>query len=295
MYSMTNGNNALELCSVCKSYPDFQLKNVSFSLPYGSIMGFIGENGAGKTTTIKAILNLIRLDGGEIRILEHDSIREERQAKSEIGVVFDELNLYQAIRACDLGKIMRSVYSSWDGGLYASYLQKFRLPEKKPVKDYSKGMRMKLSIAAALSHRPRLLLLDEATSGLDPVMRSEILDILLDFVQEEDHSVLLSSHITSDLEKIADYITFIHDGKIVFSENKDELLDCYGVLKCSRDEFSRIDKGQIVGQRENHFGVEALVRNREDFLRRHPGLSVDPTSLDEIMVYYGKKPQDGEE
>lgn len=281
--------SALELRGVCKKYKDFSLENVSFSLPMGSIMGFIGENGAGKTTTLKAILNLIRLDGGNITILGHDSVQEERRAKTDIGVVFDDFYLYQATRARDLAAILRNVFPNWDGAFYTDCLRRFHLPETKILKDYSRGMRMKLSIAAALSHRPRLLLLDEATSGLDPVMRSEILDILLDFIQDEGHAVLLSSHITSDLERVADYITFIHRGRVVFSESKDDLLESYGVLRCGKDAFGRIDHAGIVGQRENSFGVEALLRDRRGFLRRHPGLTVDPASLDEIMVFYGKE------
>ena len=288
MVSNFSFDNALELSNVCKSYRDFSLKDVTFSLPRGSIMGFIGENGAGKTTTIKAILNLISIEQGEIAILGHDHKQEERAAKEEVGVVFDEGYFHGTLRPREIGSIMKNIYKSWDSVYYAELLRKFSLSANKPFKDFSKGMRMKLSIATALAHHPRLLILDEATSGLDPMMRSEILDMLLEFIQDEEHSVLLSSHITSDLEKVADYITFIHQGRIIFSESKDDLLDRYGMLKCGRDEYARISHEQIIGCRESAFGVEALVRDRDRFQSLHRGLTVDPVSIEEIMLYYGK-------
>lgn len=289
MLSSINGfDNALELSGVCKSYSGFALKDVSFFLPKGSIMGFIGENGAGKTTTIKAILNLISLDAGEISILGRAHRREERAAKADIGVVFDEGYFHGTLRPREIGSIMRNIYTNWDSSYYKALLSRFSLPAGKPFKDFSKGMRMKLSIATALAHHPKLLILDEATSGLDPMMRSEILDMLLEFIQDEEHSVLLSSHITSDLEKIADYITFIHQGRIVFCENKDNLLYDYGVLKCGHDEYSRISHDQIIGMRESSFGVEALVKGRDRFQSLHRGLVVDSTGIEDIMLFYGK-------
>lgn len=281
--------NALEFAGVTKKYPDFTLRDLSFSLPRGCIMGLIGENGAGKTTALKAALDLIPIDGGEIRLLGLDAKSHGPQARRSVGVVFDDLYAYGALRARDLAAILRGVFPSWDDEAYRRFLSRFRLPDKKPIKDYSRGMRMKLSLAAALSHHPELLLLDEATSGLDPVVRSDILDLLLEFVQDEKRAVLFSSHITSDLERVADYVTFLHKGELVFSEQKDALLERYGVLRCGREDFSRIDASLVPLYRENAFSVEALVPDRAVFRRKYPGLTVDPASLEDIMVFYGKE------
>lgn len=190
--------NSIEIRGLCKSFPDFSLRDVSLTLPGGSIMGLIGENGAGKTTTIKCILNLVRRDAGEILLLGHDNLREERLAKQDVGVVLDECFFHDTLRPRDVGRILAPVFQSWDGGLYQDYLDKFRLPEKKFIKEFSRGMKMKLSLAAALAHRPKLLILDEATAGLDPVVRDEILDEFLSFICDEEHAILISSHITSD-------------------------------------------------------------------------------------------------
>ena len=279
---------ALELENVCKSYPDFSLKNVSFQLPSGCIMGFIGENGAGKTTTIKSILDLITYEG-TVRILGEDSRKSGKALRQEIGVVFDANYLPPNFNVRNLALIFRNIYQNWDDSLYRDYITRFSLPLDKKIKDFSKGMSMKLCIAVALAHHPRLLILDEATSGLDPVVRSEILDLFFDFIQDEGHSILLSSHITSDLEKIADYITFIHNGEIIFSKQKESLLGKYGVLKCGKKDFTGVDRSLLAGYRENTFGIEALVNNRADFKRRYPELIVDSPSLDEIMVFYGKE------
>jgi len=281
--------NALEFMGVTKKYPGFTLRDVSFSLPRGCIMGLIGENGAGKTTALKAALDLVSTDAGEIRLLGLDSRKQGPQAKRSVGVVFDDLYAYGSLRARDLAAILRGVFPSWDDGCYRQYLDRFQLPEKKPVKDYSRGMRMKLSLAAALSHHPELLLLDEATSGLDPVMRNDILDLLLDFVQDENRSVLFSSHITSDLERVADYVTFLHKGELVFSEQKDLLLERYGVLRCGKEDFSQIDPSLVPLSRRSAFSVEALVSDRAAFCRKYPALTVDPAALDDIMVFYGKE------
>ena len=282
---------ALELSGVCKHYSDFSLQNVSFRLPKGSIMGFIGENGAGKTTTIKTILNLIHPDGGEIRILGRDSRKEEPQARAETGVVLDTCCFYPTLRVRQINRILKQIYPTWDEALFFSYTSRFQLPAAKPVKDFSKGMRMKLNIACALAHRPKLLLLDEATSGLDPVMRDQFLDLLLEFIQEEDHSVLFSTHITSDLEKVADYITFLQQGRIVFSEAKDVLTERYGILRCSKEAYAKLDRRSVAGCRQNAFGVEALITNKPEFTFLHRELTVDPVSVEDIMVYYGKENQ----
>ena len=205
--------NLLAISGLCKRYQSFALEDVGFSLPEGSIMGFIGENGAGKTTTLKLILNEVRRDAGEIRIFGKDNIRDEIEVKKQIGVVFDEICFYDELTAGDVGKILRRVFRTWDQPLFEKYLREFGLPQKKKIKEYSKGMKMKFSIASAISHHPRLLLLDEATSGLDPIVRSDILDLFLDFIQDEGCSVLFSSHITTDLERVADYVTFLHKGQ----------------------------------------------------------------------------------
>ena len=282
----------LEISGLCRHYPSFDLKNVSFSLPVGSIMGFIGENGAGKTTTIKLILNEIRKDGGSVKLFGRDNIADERSAKEQIGVVFDESYFYEGFTAQDVGKILKREFRSWDEILYQKYLREFSLEKGKKIKEYSKGMKMKLSIASALAHRPRLLILDEATSGLDPVMRSEILDLFLDFIQDERHGVLFSSHITADLERVADYITFIHKGEIVFSRSKDDLLEQYGILKCGASQFGRIDKSEVLRFRRGACDCEALVSDRAAAKRKYPGFVVDPASLDDIMLFIvkGEKP-----
>ena len=277
--------NAIEVRGLCKDYGTFQLQDVSFTLPRGSIMGLIGENGAGKSTTIKAILNLIHRDGGEISVLGMDCIHHEQEIKEHVGVVLDESTFHDMLTAHDVEKILSKIYRSWDSRLFRQYLDRFFLPENKTVKTYSKGMKMKLSIAAALSVQPELLILDEATSGLDPVVRNEILDEFLDFIQDERKAVLISSHITSDLEKVADYVTYLHRGRVVLSESRDELLESYGRVACPLDDLKKIDRKYLVGCRKNRFGCEALVNNRREIQFLLPGLTVDPVTLEDIMVY----------
>lgn len=277
----------LEVSNLTKRYDAFTLDHVSFSLPAGSIMGFIGENGAGKTTTLKSILGLIHKNEGSVRLFGQEVTKAtERELKEQIGVVFDECRFADVLSASHIGKIMASSYKNWDKSLYSQFLSTFSLPEKQPVKEYSRGMKMKLSIAAALSHRPRLLLLDEPTSGLDPVIRNEILDVFLDYIQDEGNSILLSSHITSDLEKIADYITFIHQGKLIFSEEKDLLLEKYGVIKCTKQDFSTLDKSLVCGCRNTDFSCEVLVNDRKKAAVLYPELLTEPATLENIMLYY---------
>lgn len=280
--------NLLELNGVCKSYPAFSLKDVSFSLPAGSIMGFIGENGAGKTTTIKLILNEVKRSAGTISIFGKDNIKDEITVKQDIGAVFDESYFFDGLTAADIGKILSRVFKAWDQPLYEKYQKDFELSPKKKIKEYSKGMKMKLSIASALSHHPRLLILDEATSGLDPVMRSEILDLFLDFIQDEGCSVLFSSHITPDLERIADYVTFIHKGGIVLSLPKDELTEKWGIVKCGASKFADLDKSGFMRWRRGEVECEALVRDKDEARREYPGLVVDNATLDDIMLFYVK-------
>ena len=281
-------SNALEVCHLTKDYGSFKLDDVSFTVPGGTIMGLIGENGAGKSTTIKCILNLIHRDGGEISVFGLDAVRDERVVKSQVGVVLDESLFHDTLNPVQVGKTLSKLYPNWDGTCYGSYLRKFELPEKKTVKTFSRGMKMKLAIAAAFAAKPRLLILDEATSGLDPVVRDEILDEFLNFIQDEEHSILISSHITSDLEKAADYVTYLHKGRVVLSGAKDELLDSYGKLVCSRTDLERVDRSLLAGSRVGQFGCEALVKDRHAFARHYPGLTVDPATLEDIMVFTGK-------
>lgn len=282
--------NAIEVQGLTKTYKgsSFKLNNISFTLPQGCIMGFIGENGSGKTTTIKALLNLFHYDSGNVRLLGLDHQKDELAIKQQIGVVFDEPCFYDTLYAKDISLIMSNIYTNWDERLFLSYLKKFQVPTELTVKQYSRGMKMKLSIAVALSHSPKLLILDEPTGGLDPVVRNEILDEFLNFIQDEEHSIFISSHITGDLEKIADYITFIHNGKLILSESKDLLLNEYGVLKCGKEEFSQIRPEDILGYRANRFGYEALVANRQQAKHNYPDCVIDPASLEDIMLYYVK-------
>ncbi len=280
--------NAIEILNLSKRYPLFSLDNISFDVPCGSIVGFIGENGAGKTTTIKLILNEIRRDSGSIKILGMDNIRNERSCKEQIGVVFDDCYFHANFTAGEIGNILKKSFRAWDRALFEQYLLRFDLSKEKTIKEYSKGMKMKLSIATALAHKPRLLILDEATSGLDPIARSDILDLLLEFMQDESHSILFSSHITNDLEKIADYITFIHDGNIVFSRSKDDLIDRSGLLKCGTADFSRVNKKDLVRWRKDEFGYTALVADREAARRSYGGMVIDRASIDEIMNLFVK-------
>ena len=250
----------LQIDSLCKSYEDFSLKNISFALPQGCIMGLVGQNGAGKSTTLKAILGLVRPDSGSVKLFGQELRENEGQIKEQIGVVFDSMNLPEMLRGKDVGKVLGPLYQSWDQTAFNGYLERFSLPKNKLIKDYSRGMKMKVAIAAALSHGAKLLLLDEATGGLDPIVRDEILDILLEFMQDPTHGILFSSHITGDLEKIADYVTFIHEGQVRFSQPKDELLDSYAVVKCSPQQLASIDPAALISVRSHQYGTEALVR-----------------------------------
>ena len=280
--------NCIEIKGLCKSYGDFALNNIDLTLPGGSILGLIGENGAGKTTTIKCVLNLIRRDTGEITLLGYDNLREERLAKQDVGVVLDECFFHDTLRPRDVGKILAPAYQNWDQGLFRDYLSKFGLPEKKFIKEFSRGMKMKLSLSAALAHQPKLLILDEATAGLDPVVRDEILDEFLGFIQDEDHAILMSSHITSDLEKVADYIAYIHQGQVVLSDAKDNILDSYGRVGCTAAQLESIAPQDVLRTRKGAFGGEALVKDRATFARKYPMLLVERTTLEDIMLFVGK-------
>ena len=278
--------NAFTVSGLTKTYPDFVLDQVSFSVPSGSIVGLIGENGAGKSTTINAALGLIQKEAGQVSVLGREGL--DGDTKEEIGVVFDGSNYPEILSPRKLNGVMKNIYRSWDETAYFRLLQQFSLPPEKRIKQFSKGMKTKLAISVALSHHSRLLILDEATSGLDPVIRDDILDMLLDFVQEEDHSILVSSHITSDLEKIADYIVFIHAGKVVFSKPKDELVEQYGILKCGAAQFDALDKADIIVYRKMDYEWQVLVADREKMQKKYPKAMVVPATIDEIMLLYVK-------
>ena len=280
--------SALEIHELTKKYEDFTLDHISFQVPSGSIVGLIGENGAGKTSTINAVLGLIKKDSGEIEILGENADNLSSPIKEEIGVVFDGSNFSEELTPVKLNKVLREVYSSWDQALFSKLLDQMEVPLSKKIKTFSKGMKMKLSIAVALAHHPKLLILDEATSGLDPVMRDDILDIFLDFVQDEEHSILVSSHITSDLEKVADYIVFIHKGKIIFSKSKDELLENYGIIKCGREQFEALDEEDQITYRRLDYEWQVLTADRNRAQKKYPKALVIPATIDEIMLLYVK-------
>ena len=275
----------IEVQGLCKDYGGFALDHVDLTLPGGTILGLIGENGAGKTTTIKALLGLIHRDSGSVKLFGREVTAGAPALLEDVGVVLDELSFHDPLKVPQVGRILAGVYRSWDSGLFDSLVDRFQLPRDRKLKEFSKGMRMKLSIATALAHHPRLLLLDEATAGLDPVVRSELLDLFLDFIQDEDHAILLSSHITSDLEKVADYVTYLHQGRVALHGAKDELLDTYGRLVCARADLAAVDPALLAGTRVGQFGCEALVKDRLAFRRRYPELTVDPVTLEDIMVF----------
>lgn len=281
--------NVIEISNLYKKFNNFELKNINLNVPKGMIMGLIGENGAGKTTTIKAILNVINSYSGEIKVFGKDSKIYEREIKEDIGVVLDDSFLSECLNPCDINKIMEKVYKNWDEKLYFKYIEDFKLPKNKISKEYSSGMKMKLKIATALSHSPKLLILDEPTAGLDPIARNEILDIFQDFIQDEEHSILVSSHITSDLEHIADYITFINNGEIILTKTRDELLEKYGIVKCTKEDFEKIDKKDYIKYRKHKYEYDILVENKEEFKRKYDIQIIDKPSIEDIMVMYVKR------
>lgn len=280
--------NILEIKNLSKKYNGFELKNVNIELPKGMIMGFIGENGAGKTTTIKSILNIINRDSGEIKIFGLDNKENERTIKEDIGVVLDDSFLSEYLNPSDINKIMKNIYKNWDEKLYFKYIEDFKLPKEKISKEYSSGMKMKLKIAVALAHHPKLLILDEPTSGLDPVARNEILDIFQEFIQDENKGIFVSSHITSDLEHIADYITFINNGEIIFTKTRDELLENYGIVKCSEEQFKKIDKKDYIKYKKNRYEYDVLIEDKYEFKKKYDISVIDKPSLEDIMLIYIK-------
>lgn len=283
---MEEAGNVIELKNVTKDYGDFKLDDVSFSVPEGTICGFIGQNGAGKTTTIKAILDVICVDMGEITVFGQDIKKDSAGLREDIGVVFDEMGFHEFLIGKDINIMMKNIYKNWDEAVFFDYLKRFSLPSKKPCGDFSRGMRMKLQIAVALSHNARLLIMDEPTSGLDPIVRNEMLQIFREFVVEEDHTILLSSHITGDLEKLADEVVFINGGRVVLSGNKDEIIEKHGLLKCKKEQLKDISDSFIVFSEVETFGVTVLVNDRKTCEKLYPEMVIEPATLETIMLFY---------
>lgn len=283
--------NVLEVTHLTKQYADFQLKDISFSLPRGFIMGLIGPNGAGKTTIIKLIMNLVRKDGGTVKVFGQDHIAYEVAVKARIGFVYDNPNYYDHLNLKQLKGIIAPFYPRWDEGLFNRLVAQFDLPLKKVLKTFSRGMVMKAALAMALSHDADLIIMDEPTSGLDPIFRRELLDLLADLMQDEHKSVLFSTHITSDLERIADYITYVHRGELVFSRSRDEILDTYGIVKGDKELLN--GEGQtaaLQGIRVNAYGFEALTDSIQVARRQFPeGVVIEKASLEDIMFFTGKE------
>ena len=278
-------NNIL-VRDLCKQFDEFLLDHVSFQVPKGRIVGFIGENGAGKSTTINLILDELKRDNGQIQIFGKENTISA--VKEDIGVVFDECNFHDVFNVSDIEKILSGVYKSWDSNLYRQYLKKFKIPERKQIGSFSKGMKMKLSIICAMAHKPKLLILDEATTGLDPVVRDEMLDLFLEFIQDEECSIFFSSHITSDIQKIADYVILIHQGKIIFEEQKDDLVYNFGIVKCGREKFASISPDDYIIHRITNVSIECLVRDKEAIRRKYKDIVVDNATLEDIMLFYIK-------
>lgn len=278
--------NALEIRNLTKSFAGFKLDRLNLTLPSGCIMGLIGENGAGKSTTIKLILNMLHKDSGTVTILGRDNGDSEqmRLTKEDVGVVMDEAGLPACLTVSQVGRVMKNTFRNWDDAEYARLLQKLSLPDKKQFKDFSRGMKMKLGIAVALSHGAKLLLLDEATSGLDPVVRDEVVDMLGDFTRDENHSVLISSHIVSDLEKLCDYVAFLHKGKLLLCEEKDVLLAQYGIVHCASEQLRNLAQEAVKYKKETPYGAEAMILR--DAVPA--GMKVSPISIEELFVFMVK-------
>lgn len=277
--------NALEIKDLSKSYKGFTLDHLNLTLPNGCIMGLIGENGSGKTTTIKLILDMISRDSGSIKILGKDNKDNLQLTKEDIGVVLDEIGISECLTAKQVGKIMKYTFKNWNEHTYSEYLRKLSIPENKKFKEFSRGMKMKLGIAVALSHNAKLLILDEATSGLDPLVRDEVIDIFGEFTRDENHAVLISSHIVSDLEKICDYIAFLHKGKLLLCEEKDRLKEQYGIIRCTSDDLKNISPYAIIGKKETPYGVEAIVERN----KIPTGMQISMIDIEQLFIFMAKE------
>lgn len=277
--------NMIEITNLRKQYKSgFNLGEINLIIPKGAIIGLIGENGAGKTTLIKSMLKIIKKDSGHIKIFDKNIQEDEEIIKEDIGVVLDQMFFPEILNAKDINVIMKDVFKTWDSDLYFSYIHDFNLPTKQPLKAMSKGMRKKLEIATALAHRPRLLILDEPTSGLDPVVRAEVLDIFQSFIEDGEHSILLSTHITSDLEHIADEIIFIDKGQMVFQKSRDDIIDHYGILRCDIEDFANIDLEDVVAYKKNKYAYEILVADKDKIALKYPNAIIDRITLEDLMV-----------
>lgn len=277
--------NALEIKNLTKSFPGFTLDHLNLTLPSGCVMGLVGENGAGKSTTIKLILDILHKDSGSITLLGRDNQEDLQLTKEDVGVVMDEVGIPECLTSEQVGRIMGHTFRNWDDGEYRRLLHQFSLPEGKAFKDFSRGMKMKLGIAIALSHGAKLLLLDEATSGLDPVVRDEVIEMFYDFTRDESHSILISSHIVSDLEKLCDYIAFLHEGKLLLCEEKDRLLEEYGILHCTRQQADDFAASAIKYRKESPYGMTLIVRR--DAVAA--GLDISPVNIEELFIFMTKE------
>ncbi len=276
--------NAIEIKKLKKSYKDFLLDNVNINVPSGIIVGLIGENGAGKTTLIKSILGIVKSEYEVLKIFDKDYKKNESEIKENIGIVLDNAFFPELLTPNDINSSMKNIYKSWDENLFNTYIRDFKLKNNKPIKNLSKGMRKKLEIITALSHHPKLLILDEPTSGLDPVVRSEVLDLFLKFVKDDEHTILLSTHITTDLEHVADQIIFIDNGKILLDKPKDDIIDNYGILKCDHKDFDLIDKNDIVTYKKNKYGCEVLIGDKNKIKKKYKDFVIDNITLEDLMI-----------
>lgn len=279
---------SIKVKNLNKKYEGFELKNINFEIPEGSIVGLIGENGAGKTTTIKSILNIIKSEG-EIQVCGKDIKQNGKEIKSKLGVVLDESFLSEYLTPKKVNSIMKNFYNSWDKMLFENYIKKFNLPYNKIIKEFSSGMKMKLKIATAIAHKPQILILDEPTSGLDPVVRNEILDIFRDFIAEDEtRSILISTHITTDLEHISDYIMFIKNGELTLNIPTSEILENYGIVKCNEKDFKKISKEDYEYYRKEKYQYEVLVSNKNAIKNKYRISTIDKASIEDIMLFYIK-------
>lgn len=280
--------NILEIKDLNKSFKNFSLKNITFSLPKGYIMGFIGPNGAGKSTTIKLIMNLIKKDSGSIKVFGMDNITHENEIKNRIGFVYDENYYFEELTMGQIEQIISPLYKNWDKKKFREYMALFNLDEKQIIKELSKGMKIKFSFVVALSHGAELLIMDEPTSGLDPVIRDEILQLLSQIIQDEEKAVFFSTHITSDLDKIADYITFINDGKLIFSEEKDIIFDEYAIVKGKNELLNNNElKNMLIGLKENAYGFEGLTKNKYEVIKKFSNnILIEKPNLEDILLYH---------
>lgn len=276
--------NAIELRNVYKDFGDFSLKNINLNIPCGYIVGLVGENGSGKSSLIKTILNLVKADKGEVNILGENDLENNREVLGKTGVFLDDFYLPVEFTIIQIENIMKDIYSNWESDRFFDLIERFDLPLDKKIGEFSKGMKVKATLAITLSHNASLLILDEPTSGLDSVIRNELLEIFLDFMQEPNNSILLSSHISSDLEKIADYIAYIEDGEILFVESKDTIIYEYGIIRCKKSQLGEIDLEDIIAYKENSMGYDIIISNKNYARKKYENLTIDDVNIDELIL-----------